>query len=88
MHLPHIRFQKTSTETTQRATTLAIPAKSDILRDFHKWSRKGDAHFQAVRAVSRWLRCGYDLAELPLLVAGLTPAVIAAGISDAAQVMS
>jgi hypothetical protein len=44
------------------------PTKTDILRDFRKWTSRGsDSIFQFNRAVRRWIACGYEAQEIPLL---------------------
>ena len=70
-------------------TAYKIPTRQDILADFRKCNRRAlndpqSVEFQAVRAVRRWIKCGYNINELPLLISGLTPAIIAKGISEAA----
>lgn len=64
-----------------------IPTMSDILSDWRRHTRNGreDVHFQTVRVVSRWIRCGHELATLPLMLSRLTPDLIAEGVADAAS---
>lgn len=68
----------------------AIPTRQQILKDFRKQARKNPwpecVRFQAVRVVSRWIRCGYDINELPMLVRGLTPEIFQEGANDAAHI--
>ena len=58
------------------------PDRAWLLRDFRKRSLHDPRH-HATQLVSRWIRCGYDLNELPALVTGLAPDIIEAGRADA-----
>jgi hypothetical protein len=71
-------------------STPAIPTMQNILSDWRKWTRNGkeNVDFQTVRAVSRWVRCGHDLAVLPLMFTGLTPEIVERGILDAKERMA
>jgi len=54
-----------------------IPTRQEILSDFQKWCAKALQNPQSVKAqfqrlVRRWIKCGYSVAEIPLLVSCTT----------------
>lgn len=68
--------------TTEQNKSPPPPARQNLLAHFGEWSETGDRQFYFEQLVDRWMRCGYSLQELPLLVTA-TPEQFAAAIAKA-----